>query len=279
MNISFGKAGLAACAVLGLALAACGGGDEGNDSPTPTVSVAETAPATPTSEAPTATATATPEPATATPEPKETVASNGAGGSGNSGSVPDDATPLVACGDILAPVDKQHRLGSDCAPGDLVVLPAEMSAGGQQLMRAQAASAFQELWNAARADGFTIFATSSYRSYQTQVVVFQGHVENSGYEYASRSSARAGHSEHQMGTTTDVTSESAGYGLESFSGTPEAQWIADNSYKFGFFVSYPPGTESITGYISEPWHIRYVGTGVAAQVRASGLTLHEFLLR
>jgi D-alanyl-D-alanine carboxypeptidase len=44
-------------------------------------------------------------------------------------------------------------------------------------------------------------------------------------------------------------------------------------------VSYPDGKEAITGYAPEPWHVRFVGVDEAAKVHASGLTLHEYLLK
>ena len=190
-----------------------------------------------------------------------------------------DGTFVVACGDILAPLDKQHRLPADCVPSDLVALPAEMSSGGVQLMREEAAAAFRGLFAAAQRDSFTIFAASAYRSYATQVAVYGSNVARNGQAAADRVSARPGHSEHQLGTTTDVTSASAGFGLAGFRGTPEAAWLAENAWKFGFIVSYTEGTEHITGYAYEPWHIRWIGTEEAARVRESGLTLHEWLLR
>lgn len=187
-----------------------------------------------------------------------------------------DTTPLVACGDILAPLDKQHRLASDCAPNDLVALPASISKGGQQLMRSEAAGALEELFAAANKDGYQLFAESSYRSYQQQVAAFASNVAAGGLEYAERTSARAGHSEHQLGTTTDVASPTASF--EQLEGTAEAAWIANNSWKYGFIVSYPtPESEAITGYAWEPWHIRWVGKDVAAKVHNSGKTLHEYL--
>ncbi len=184
----------------------------------------------------------------------------------------------VACGDILAPVDKQHRLPAGCEPDDLVDIPSEMSTGGQR-MRREAAAAFGELFAAAQQDGFTILAASSYRSYETQVAVHAGHVARNGQAEADRVSARPGHSEHQLGTTTDVTTASAGFSLGGFRGTPAAAWLAENAWRFGFVVSYPEGKEHITGYVDEPWHIRWIGLDEAARVRTSGLTLHEWLLR
>ncbi|MBK9545462.1 MAG: M15 family metallopeptidase [Dehalococcoidia bacterium] len=183
-----------------------------------------------------------------------------------------DGSILVACGDILAPLDKQHRLASDCAPSDL-----RQVAGGAYL-RAEAAVALGEMFAAGKQEkGFDFYVNSGYRSYQEQVNTYNYWVQTSGQAYADRTSARPGHSEHQLGTTADVAAR--GLELEAFGGTAEAAWVAANSYKFGFVVSYPDGKEAITGYASEPWHIRYVGKGVAQQVKDSGLTLHEFLLK
>ena len=189
-----------------------------------------------------------------------------------------DATPLVKCGDIIAPLDKDHRLAPDCAPADLVTLPATISYGGDQLMRKDAAQALQEMLAAGAAAGQKMFAISSYRSYQQQVTTFQQNVAEGGKDYAERTSAHPGHSEHQLGTTTDLTSANNNYGLEGFEKTPEAQWLAANSWKYGFIVSYPSGKEAVTGYAFEPWHVRWLGKDVAAKVHDSGLTLHEYLL-
>lgn len=184
----------------------------------------------------------------------------------------DDGKIDVACGDILAPLDKVHRIGPDCAPGDLRTVP------GGTLMRAESAAALDEMFAAARQEkGYDLYVNSGYRSYQEQVSTYNFWVQQGGQAAADRSSARPGHSEHQLGTTADVGAR--GLELESFSGTPEAAWLAENAHKYGFIVSYPDGKEHITGYKYEPWHVRYVGKSVAQQVKDSGLTLHEFLLR
>ncbi|MEO9255578.1 MAG: M15 family metallopeptidase [Tepidiformaceae bacterium] len=190
----------------------------------------------------------------------------------------EDTSPLVACGDILAPLDKQHRLPADCAPTDLVTLPAASSAEGTQEMRRDAESALEKMFAAAKNDGFTLVANSTYRSYQEQVSTFNYWVQTSGLEYAERTSARAGHSEHQLGTVADVGTP--GVYLEDFTGTPAADWLKQHSWEYGFIISYPtPASEAITGYAYEPWHIRWLGTAKATDVHNSGLTLHEFLLK
>jgi zinc D-Ala-D-Ala carboxypeptidase len=188
-----------------------------------------------------------------------------------------DEPEIVACGDILAPLNKTHRLPSDCAPGDLLQLSGDLSHGGIQLMRAEAANAFAEMAGAAAGDGMGLRAVSAYRSYDAQVIAYEDNKAIYGDE-VDRFSARPGHSEHQLGTTADVSTANAGYELEAFEGTPEAAWVEANSWRYGFIVSYQQGTEHITGYAYEPWHIRYVGKDTAELVRESGKTLHEYLL-
>ena len=264
-------AGRAAAALLALTLvvvlgAACGDDDSGGATATVT-SVGDT----PTTTA--ASTTALPSPTTPPPATETPTSVPSTPGQDN------DTTPLVACNDILVPLDKDHRLAPDCVPNGLVSLPEAISYGGQQLMIGPAASALETMLAAAATDGFQIYALSSYRSYDTQVATFQQNVAIGGRDYAERTSAHPGHSEHQLGTTTDLTSASNGYGLEGFDKTPEGKWIASNCWRYGFIISYPPGKEPVTGYAYEPWHVRWVGKDVAAKVQASGLTLHEYLLK
>jgi len=233
-----------------------GGGAAGPGTEPPATAVEETATNTPATQSP-----GTGEPtATPTNEP------------GPDGSI------VVACGDVLAPLDKQHRLPADCVPGDLVELPAALSAQGTQYLRSETLAALREMFDAAREEqGFLLVVNSSYRSYQTQADTYNYWVQTYGKDQADRTSARPGHSEHQLGTTADVGAR--GLYLEAFTGSPEAAWLAENAWKYGFIVSYPEGKEDVTGYAYEPWHVRYVGKDVAAQVHASGLTLREYLLR
>ncbi|MGH2633310.1 MAG: M15 family metallopeptidase [Tepidiformaceae bacterium] len=162
-------------------------------------------------------------------------------------------------------------------PAGIEALPASMSYGGTQYLTSTTIAAMQALFDAAAKAGYVLTVNSGYRSYSDQVYTYNYWVQTQGREYADRTSAHPGHSEHQLGTTADVGTD--GHVLEDFSSTPAAAWLAANSWTYGFIVSYPPGTESITGYADEPWHIRYVGVGVAASFHASGLTLHAYLLR
>ena len=44
-----------------------------------------------------------------------------------------------------------------------------------------------------------------------------------------------------------------------------------------WIIRYPRGKESITGYVYEPWHIRYVGEDVAKEIFESEICLEEYL--
>ncbi|MDD6312632.1 MAG: D-alanyl-D-alanine carboxypeptidase family protein [Firmicutes bacterium] len=153
-------------------------------------------------------------------------------------------------------VNKTYGLPADYAPG----------------VDGAANSAFAIMKSAALEDDINLFIVSGYRSYATQEGLYEKYVKRDGQKEAERYSARPGYSEHQTGLAFDVNNASS-----SFAGTPEAKWLADNCYKYGFIIRYPEGKESVTGYKYEPWHIRYVGVDLATTLNNSNLTLEEYL--
>ena len=182
---------------------------------------------------------------------------------------------------MLSPVDKDHALPADYVPPALAAIPGPYLApgfGGE--LRQEAVDALVRMLDDADAAGHDVRARSAYRSYAAQESTFNYWVGVLGYDAAVRVSAMAGHSEHQLGTTADLTSPAVGWDLlESFGPTPEGQWLAANAHDYGFALSYPAGAEVITGYSYEPWHFRYIGTAQAQAWKASGLTLNQYLLQ
>ncbi|SFC94340.1 M15 family metallopeptidase [Ruminococcus albus] len=137
----------------------------------------------------------------------------------------------------------------------------------------EAQMAFNEMQAAAWNDGINLFIVSGYRSYWYQDQLYWGYVSTRGSQAeVDRFSARAGFSEHQTGLAMDLNSAS-----RTFEGTAEALWIEQHCADYGFIIRYPDGKEDITGFIYEPWHIRYLGKDLARQVTDSGLCLEEFL--
>lgn len=123
-----------------------------------------------------------------------------------------------------------------------------------------------------RASGYNMSIVSGYRSYAKQQSTFDYWCAVDGYANAVTYSAKPGQSEHQTGLAMDITSLNQSYG-----NTAEGKWLAANCHKYGFIIRYPEGKTDITGYIYEPWHVRYLGTSTAKMVHDSGLTLEEFL--
>lgn len=177
-------------------------------------------------------------------------------------------------------VNKERSLPDGYEPSDLVEPNVPFSFNEQhekRNMRKEAAEALEKLFAAADSEGIELRAVSGYRSYARQKSVYENHVATKGEAEASRISAVPGTSEHQTGLTIDVSSPSAGNALEqSFGQTTEGLWLAENAPKYGFIIRYPEGQEGITGYVYEPWHIRYVGVDLAPDIAESGLTLEEY---
>lgn len=133
-------------------------------------------------------------------------------------------------------------------------------------------AAFNAMQAEAASLGLDIYISSGFRSYSSQQSIYNRYAAADGHAAADRYSARPGHSEHQSGLAFDLNSID-----ESFAYTAEGQWVRDNAHRFGFVIRYPQGKEHITGYIWEPWHLRYLGPGVATELYNSGLSLEEYL--
>ena len=180
--------------------------------------------------------------------------------------------------DYLVLVNKKFHVTENYKADDLVtVTTCDPDVGNKEtkMMRKTAADAFEVLAAASREDGYNIVMRTGYRSYNYQKSLFDSYAAKHGEAEANTYSAKPGQSEHQTGWCCDVGVR--GRGLTSFNGSKEAEWIANNSWKYGFILRYPADKTDITGYIYESWHIRYVGLDVAAYMYENNLTLEEYL--
>ena len=183
--------------------------------------------------------------------------------------------------DLLILVNKQNRAPS--VPYTLVkpdVTPTKPSVSENIYMRPEAAKALEALFDAALKDGITLYATSGFRSYSTQKAIFDREVEERGEKAANRSVAKPGQSEHQTGLAMDIEGATTlGTGLtDAFGESPEGIWVAEHCHEYGFIVRYPEDKTHITGYIYEPWHLRYVGVDAAREITELDVTLEEYIL-
>lgn len=144
-------------------------------------------------------------------------------------------------------------------------LPSDYGSG----LSGELQTALQKMRNGS---GYAMPIVSGFRSYDYQITVYQKWCNRDGQAIADTYSARPGHSEHQTGLAVDITSI-----YQSYGNTAEGRWVAAHCHEYGFIVRYQLDKDDITGYMYEPWHLRYLGESTARLVYDSGLTLEEFL--
>lgn len=135
-----------------------------------------------------------------------------------------------------------------------------------------ALAALKQLQAGAKEAGYDMPLISGYRSYAYQQNLYNQYVARDGQAKADTYSAKPGHSEHQTGLAFDIGKLDSNYG-----NTPAGKWLASHAREYGFILRYPKGKEKITGYMYEPWHIRYVGKEVATDIFTQNVTLEEYL--
>lgn len=181
---------------------------------------------------------------------------------------PEDTRPRTSKGYVIETID-----GITYVDGVMIVnksysLPSSYAPGG---LTSETQAAFNKMKAAASKDGISLWNASGYRSYWYQNTLYWNYVSRDGQAAADRYSARAGHSEHQTGLALDINNPSS-----SFNGTKAAKWIEAHCAEYGFILRYPQGKESVTGYMYESWHVRYVGKELAKKITDSGLTMEEY---
>ncbi len=130
------------------------------------------------------------------------------------------------------------------------------------------------------------YVVSSYRTLQQQVDNYNRKVQyyvNQGYDKetakveAATIIAIPGTSEHQLGLAVDIVDTRLWSLVKEQEDLPAQKWLMENSWKYGFILRYPSDKIDVTGIIYEPWHYRYVGKELAAELYALGLTLEEYI--
>ena len=189
---------------------------------------------------------------------------------------------------IDALVNKDNLLSSDYYPKDLVITDQnennfhEFQDSRLKPMVSKAIWPYAEkMFADAKKAGFILAIDSGYRSYNYQQKVLDNLVAEQG-DVAYQKVALPGASEHQTGLAFDYgyyrdgKFYSSDYVREE---DPEAIWMKENSYKYGFILRYPKGKEEITGFQFEPWHFRFVGLELAKELFDEGITLDEYYAR
>ncbi len=125
-----------------------------------------------------------------------------------------------------------------------------------------------------RATGCPITLTAGYRSREEQLMLFNNEVDKQmragfnadrAYSIAEQRVGAPGTSEHELGLAIDVQGASA------------QAWMRENSWRYGFILRYPEGSDSITGRSADSAHYRYVGLPAAEQIHGLNITLEEYM--
>jgi len=174
-------------------------------------------------------------------------------------------------------VNKQNPLNPiDYVPKDLVApqFPVLNANPYGRKLRKEASKAAYKLAMAMKAAGKgSLVIQSAYRSYAEQKTIHARQVEKYGLATGEALAARPGYSEHQTGWAMDVSARGQGCQIRvCFGQTKAGRWLAGNAWRFGFIIRYPSEAMEVTGYQYEPWHLRYVGQGLA-------IVMHEDKVR
>lgn len=140
--------------------------------------------------------------------------------------------------------------------------------------------AYADLTDALLKEEIEIGLDSCYRSIEEQQSIMDEFIELYGQDYAIKTVAQPGTSEHHTGLAIDIVLK------------VKDNWVVENDdmlkqteifsvihsklADYGFILRYPEGKEEITGYDYEPWHLRYVGKEAAQKIFNDNITLEEY---
>ena len=178
---------------------------------------------------------------------------------------------------MLVLIKNGFSVPSDYVPSDLrdVNIPYESEVGQ---LRDEAATALENMYKDGLKQGYSIAIKSSYRSYDTQLAVYNEYFAMYDAAYAASLVSIPGSSEHQCGLSVDLTSQSVMDGTYgTFGETSDYNWVEENAYKYGFILRFPENTGARTGATNEPWHFRYVGKEAAKEIHDNLWILEDYI--
>ena len=150
----------------------------------------------------------------------------------------------------------------------------------------RAVGELQQMLADGRKEGLDFWICSAYRTMEKQTDLYNNKVsrlqtEGLSYEDAYRQAgtvvAYPGTSEHNLGLAADIVAKDYQLLDDKQAETPEAKWLKENCWRYGFILRYPTDKTGETGIIFEPWHYRYVGKEAAREIMEQGICLEEYL--
>ena len=183
--------------------------------------------------------------------------------------------------DYMALVNKTHALPDDWEE-KLETVHMTNSVGDDVEVEKKAYDAYLELKAALEAENIYVDLDSARRSVEAQQRIMDDFTEQYGADYAAKTVAKPGYSEHHTGLALDlyliIDGKDVVENEEMIQYTDIWAVIHEKLADYGFILRYLNGEEHITGYGYEPWHIRYIDdVAVAKEITSKGLTFEEYL--
>lgn len=176
--------------------------------------------------------------------------------------------------ELLQKYSKVYFLNENYVPSDIKKIDNKYILEGKdtQYFHGDALSFLEDMMEEAADDGIDLKITSAYRSFDHQSAL-KGEYTTVYGSGANTFSADQGYSEHQLGTTVDLTTPAIGGTYESFAQTEAFEWLKDNAHRYGFTLSYPADN---TFYVFEPWHWRFVGVDLARDLDRANANFYDW---
>ena len=184
--------------------------------------------------------------------------------------------------DYMALVNKLNPLPEGWEK-NLKTTTVKNSRGDEVEAEVKAVAAFEALkQDLEENDGVYIELDSARRSVKEQQAIMDDFTKEYGADYAKKTVAEPGYSEHHTGLALDLYLRIDGkdvYLNEEMVQHPEIwEKIHAKIADYGFILRYLEDKEHITGYGYEPWHIRYIDDPAKAkEITSKGITLEEFV--
>lgn len=158
-------------------------------------------------------------------------------------------------------------------------------ATGQQL-EAEAAQQYRAMAEAARNSGIALTLETGYQAEAARQAAFdaakqayleKGRSEEEALAKAALTVPMPEASEYATGYAADILAADSATKDETFAQSRAYEWLTAYAAEYGFILRCPEDRQAATGMAFAPWHWRYVGVENALAIRASGLSLEEFL--
>lgn len=175
--------------------------------------------------------------------------------------------------ELLKKYSKIYFLNENYKPAALNTIPSDELVEPKKIIEihAKVLPFLNAMVAAANATGTPIRIISGFRSFEDQKTLKTTYKVTYGTG-ANKFSADQGYSEHQLGTTVDLSTEKLGLAYTQFADTKAYQWMLDHAHEYGFIISYPKGNVS---YQYEPWHWRFVGIALATDLHNKNMHFYD----